>query len=822
MAHSLPSERVLPPRRLSRALALPNITHLSPWPPLLLALLTLLALLVAYTARPLVRVDLGSYYDSAYLHNFHARELAPSGEVRTWKWPDDSNTLTLPGGLPGDWMATFYARPDLPGRPMRGVALDVNGYAVNIPGDTSHTFTAFLPADIVAAEELELRLKGTPTGTPDPELGTMVRVELAPTRTYRWTQGESTIALPGLGRGAWRLDLNLATAHPTDQPVNGEVLVNGAPLAALPDVSQVRRVSLLVPAEHVGRGNLEILLRANTYEDPRPLGVLVADMTVAPVSSSQPGLFTALPPPGIALSSLIIVLVLYGCLALLLSSGPALAAAAGHLSPRRAALWPWLAALAPLALIALGAWALRTHRFPTSLMLPELAGLALWSLLLLLLLRPLLHSLLDRSAESQQLVAGRWLFVDVLLLLFFLSYWLKAAGMLYPFFIGIDVHWHMERVRWILGGQLPLLYGINSPLNESTMPVAEWGANRPVIPYSPYFHMLATGFALLPWPLEFSANQFSALIDTSRILMLGVLAARMGLGQRAALLAAALCAVLPINFLLLSWGNMPTTTGLWLSFALTAFMLVAWHRLRSWGPFVALVVVLLASLLVYTVAGFFVGLFLVVFTAALWFAARRAGLGAALLPGLRSLWVATLAALALALLIYYGQYIPPIIERTIPYFVEAFTEGHEDTGRVGDTWSGYLLRHGRLASYGLVVPLFLTAVYLGWESWRRFRPTAAPADAPAHPGAVLVWAAVAGWAVVMLVFVPLAFTISMVDKHFLAAIPMMLLASGVVLDRFWRLGWPARLITLLYIAYLAGAAVNLWLTRIAVVRQIYE
>ncbi len=50
----------------------------------------------------------------------------------------------------------------------------------------------------------------------------------------------------------------------------------------------------------------------------------------------------------------------------------------------------------------------------------------------------------------------------------------------------------MDRVRWILQGQLPTLYGVNSPLNESTMPTAEWGANRPVIPYSPWYHIFAT------------------------------------------------------------------------------------------------------------------------------------------------------------------------------------------------------------------------------------------------------------------------------------------------------------------------------------------
>jgi hypothetical protein len=248
--------------------------------------------------------------------------------------------------------------------------------------------------------------------------------------------------------------------------------------------------------------------------------------------------------------------------------------------------------------------------------------------------------------------------------------------------------------------------------------------------------------------------------------------------------------------------------------------------------FLVLALLLLASLLFYTVAGAFMGLFLLCFTLALWLAAWRSSTGKMLLSGLRPLWLATAAALGVSLLIYYGQYIPPIIERTIPYFVEALVgEGHEDAGRVSDTLSAYLLRHGRLAHYGLVVPLLLTAIYLVWAWIDHFRlgvlpaqsdPTSNNPDTPAQPGAVLLWAMVAGWVAVMLVFVPLGYKISMVDKHFLVAIPAMMLASAVVIDRLWRFGWPVWVFTLLWYSYLGASAVQLWLTRIAVVQQVYE
>jgi hypothetical protein len=278
---------------------------------------------------------------------------------------------------------------------------------------------------------------------------------------------------------------------------------------------------------------------------------------------------------------------------------------------------------------------------------------------------------------------------------------------------------------------------------------------------------------------------FSALVDTSRILLIALLALGVGLSRRGALLAAVLLAVLPLNVLLHSWGNLPTTFGLWLAFAATAFVLLFWGRLRQRGPFVALVGLLLAAFLIYTVAGVFTGLFLFAFTAALWLAVWRGGTEQrGLLAGLRPLWLAAAAAMGIALLIYYGQYIQPIIQQTLPYFARALTESHEETGRVGDTLGAYLLRHGRLTAYGLVLPLLLFAV--------------------------------------MLLFVPLGYKVSMVDKHFFVAVPLMLVASAAVLDALWRRFWAARAATVLYIGYLAFAAVSLWLTRIASVRQVYE
>ncbi|NJL33092.1 MAG: hypothetical protein HC893_03610 [Chloroflexaceae bacterium] len=66
------------PQRPPRALALPRLGAAAPWPPLVLALLTLLALIAAYSVRPTVQVDLGDYYDSIYVQASTPASLMPS------------------------------------------------------------------------------------------------------------------------------------------------------------------------------------------------------------------------------------------------------------------------------------------------------------------------------------------------------------------------------------------------------------------------------------------------------------------------------------------------------------------------------------------------------------------------------------------------------------------------------------------------------------------------------------------------------------------------------------------------------------------------
>jgi hypothetical protein len=622
-------------------------------PPTLLALATILAIVAAYSMRPPVTIDLGDYYDTPFLPyagsrdatdtDFFAREIGATGaDLAAYPWPATQTTIELPGGHRGIWQATVEAAASQPDGAFADVALTVNDVRVSIARRSARQFVAVIPADIAAAERLTLRLNAALVGDPAPPAGLAGRVLLAPARTYRWSSDRSTISLPGLGRGDWTITLDASLRHPDNQPLDTTVYANGVAIGRLPDGGP-RRIALFVPAALVPDGDLALTITSNTYNDPRPLGALIYELRVAPA-----GTRAWLPPLDNLLYALIVALGLYICLLRMLGR------------PARAAALAFGAVL-------LGAWALAGARYPAAFMLPQLAGLAIWSVVLLLALERVLGWTFARAGVPLSGWALRGL-----LLVFFAGYWLKAGGMLYPYFVGIDVSWHMGKVRQILAGQLPLFYGPNSPLNESTMPTAEWGANRPVIPYSPWFHIFAVLFTFVPLPLVLTANMFSALVDGSRVFLIGLLGRKAGLGERESLLAGLLYAVTPATFLLHSWGNIPTTFGMWWTLLCTVYIVAAYRRLDQRGPFVILTLLLTATLLMYTVMAAFMLLFLGLLAPALWLRGLGGERGS---RPILALALATATALGIATLVYYGQYIAPIVERTIPYFLQAASPG---------------------------------------------------------------------------------------------------------------------------------------------------
>lgn len=758
-----------------------------------LAVFTVVVLIVSYTVRPVVIVDVGDNRDGAFLENFNAREIDAAGPFERFDWPVGAASVTIPGNRQGVWLVRIVARPDAdPIILQRESAAAVNGVRVEMPRRSGSEMFVKIPAHIAAAPTLTFELVSALVGGETPPAGVPLAVELAPARTYRWSTDQSEIHFPRLGQGSWIVRLDAVVAHPDGSPVNGRIQINGVELTRLPEQPQLRRLQLLVPAALMGSGDLTVSVQADPFRDPRPLGVLIADVAVAPAASPLPA--TVMPPPMALCLGLFVVIGMFACLALLTAD-----------LQRR---W-WLdatgwAAVA-MALVVVGAgWALMVYRFPGGQMIDRLAALTVLSLALTLLMRPLTRWLLRQTGVSVTPA-----FTATLLIVFLVGFWLKAIGMIYPYFVGIDVFWHMDKARRILfDGALPLYYSTNSPLNETTMPVAEWGRNPPVIPYSPWFHILATAYAIFPWPMEMTANFVSLLMDMSRVVLIAAIALKAGLSQRAALLASVTYAVLPVTYLLHIWGNVPTAAGLWLSLLVQTTILLAWDRLGEWKVQVWFVPLLLLTFLVYTVTGVFTGIFLVMLTLLIWLNARRGPTWQALLPGLRPLWVATAAASGLAIAIYYGQYFQPIVERTLPYMVTVFTRGPETVGVsrppfLEYLWSfvphlGYHIWPNHYLYYGLAIPLiFFVPGYWAMRS---------------QP---LLWLVASAWGTVALLFLIAGYRISMVDKQLFYLIPLICLAWAIMADRLW-VRWPGRLFVLATLVLALGSALWLWVMRISI------
>jgi hypothetical protein len=267
---------------------------------------------------------------------------------------------------------------------------------------------------------------------------------------------------------------------------------------------------------------------------------------------------------------------------------------------------------------------------------------------------------------------------------------------------------------------------------------------------------------------------------------------------------------------------------MWWTLVCTVFIVVAYRRLDRPGPFIALTLLLLATLLIYTVMAAFMLLFLALLVPALWLIEsakerqatginkRRANLRVpsrsfADRPSGRpvaALALATAAALGIATLIYYGQYIRPIFEQTLPYFLRASgtdtSVGLQNREPFLTYLANYWPRMDYLrasGSYGLQLALPLGLLGMFCLRDRRIR------------------ALLGCWLAVAALFLVVGSRISMVDKHVFYIIPALALGVGLLVGRLWRRGLPARIVVASIYLFSFAAALNLWIYRIVSVRQ---
>ncbi|GAC1364980.1 MAG: hypothetical protein NVSMB42_24820 [Herpetosiphon sp.] len=596
--------------------------------------------------------------------------------------------------------------------------------------------------------------------------------------TKHWSREESGIVIPGLGRGLWQSLLVLNG----QRPGGGASIVtlrDGRMTTTLPLTDRPRFYSLLTATSS---GDWTLRLQTAGFvpkkldprsHDERPLGVILNQVGVAPVR------LVSLPPTGALIWVVGTLLASYG-------------------AARASGMWRLAALGVALGILAAIAAGLMVERLGVGVYLPRLFGAAVSGLISVLLMRQFWRSLLRLGG----LEADGWL-ERGLLMVFWLGFMVKAAGVVYPYTVTIDVAWHMQHTRQILQGHLAELYQPGA-FSESVMPTAEWGYNRPLIPYSPFFHMFAAIFAVFPWQLETSVNILSALDDASRGLLLAALALKLRLSQRAAFLAALLYAITPFTFLLHSWGNIPTTFGLWWSLFATTLIILGQERLGQRMMIAGLTLVLVLTFLFYTVAGVFMGVMMVLLLLGLLVMRpipRRSGVGLASAFGL---------AVLLALVIYYGQYIPPMMERTLPFLRQTVVQGQPNAGQSSFEPFGVYVRKalGRTLYYTSALPLWYgiaLPIGLGLPGLALLRRN--------RFGLLVVGC----WILVAALFFALGTRISMVDKQIFYVMPALTVAAGGTLDWAWqRWRWLGPVIAVCFVGTL-GSALWLWGWRLTAV-----
>lgn len=607
--------------------------------------------------------------------------------------------------------------------------------------------------------------------------------------SFRWSTAGATVSFPDVGaRGRW-LSIRMHGWRPAGRPAaEVRVSVNDHYLGSVAAGNAWQEYLFWVPPQAGDGGTLRVTLQTDPFSpaesglgsDPRMLGVAVTQVRLLPPGGD--GIAPGWPA--------------WGQLGLVLLSAALLylGLAAVGLAPRWAALAGGVAA-------ALLAWALAWHRLWTTIYTPRLAIVAGLGLLLTLLADRLLRRLLawGRIAATEREVR-------LLLAILLVGFILKAGGLLYPYSIAWDLKLQLQWSSWIWDGRLAELYGTRSPLQERTMP-PEW-QKRPLIPYSPYYHITAASFFLLPWRPYDTANVLNVLLDGTKPLMLYFIARRLGLGRRVGLGAALLYALFPATFLLLAWGNAPTMAGLWWIMAATTYFVGTWDRLRRPRTWLGLVFFILGALLFYTVFAVFTAIFFGILLVGLARQRRR-------LPG-RPAGPAALAlatAIALALLIYYGQFVGPLLTQTIPTLLEAARQGGAGLGTTPVSWPEYLRanleRLGGL-NYGLLLPILLALGSLA-TGWRH-------AESPSAPRSLRRWL-LGAWFGTTLLFFIVGFRVDMVDKEIWFAMPAIALCGAVTLEWFRRRGRTGRAFALLIYLFLAAAALLSWIGRLATIRQ---
>lgn len=375
-------------------------------------------------------------------------------------------------------------------------------------------------------------------------------------RTYRWTRAESSIVFPGIGRNAATVTLTMAGgANPNPDVI---ILANTGEVAHLHLTPDFADYPIAIPAPYLTTGNLALTVRASPFHAPgdrRELGVLIGHVRVHPSGG------IALPPARTALA-------LWGTVIFLM------------LALFAVGLRGWeAAALSSLIVVGFGVLLARDRLFIALGAEPWLR-VAGGTLLLAIALRLAMPVLLRRLGITGGIEEARWLLAAVIGI-----FATRLGGLYHPAMIVSDLTFHVHRfedviVRHIWYQEIPALYDKNRP-----------------VPYPPGAYLLFAPFAPFVRNRADLLTVGTQLLDASRILLIGLVAWKATRDRIAAACATLIAGVVPIAFIIFSWGNLTNAVGEWALTLVFAILALGAERLRKPWLAVSFVAVALLALL---------------------------------------------------------------------------------------------------------------------------------------------------------------------------------------------------------------------------------
>ncbi|MCL5958670.1 MAG: hypothetical protein M1358_05010 [Chloroflexi bacterium] len=591
--------------------------------------------------------------------------------------------------------------------------------------------------------------------------------------SFRRTSPDSYFFFPGLGGGyPYQVEIHLKQALPNPEPI--AVFINGQQAGTIKPTPewQAYTFKFTRPEDIASRNvNVEMKEDGTLARGERYLGSALVDrVSVIPLVASWSQFVNFSP---FVVAFLLLVLALCYLMAIIVL--------VGLRSGERAATRSWPAAMTDqhirlmaaglavpaLALLALGLAQARTIAATVSYPAAILLAAAIAMFLLMRVALPRVFSWAGLNTGGLETAALAGLMSAIFLV--------KIAVILYPTLSVVDLPFHLRFVRAILNGHFLDVYLPHTAasgtdkmfaLNQLSSPPKEWNMDI-LIPKSPLFYVLVTPLGWLPFDLGASLRVFVVLLDLSYVPMVYYFARRaIGLDRSGGLIAAAVYALTPLTFRLLILGTYPTVFAQWITLVSFTYIAVRFDSLRRWTTWLTLTGLLTVVMLSFPTMVVFGSLVIGLVGIGVWIWGERERKG-----NVVRLYGALAASLVLAFLLYYVQYVGPIIQATLPVYAKQLSGSSQGTGGFSGldfavTWAfGFL---GSPAPFALgVVGLFVYWI-------RRDKRLS------------VAWMLMLSWLLVGAIFVPVTLFTDMIGKHVIFVIVPAAVAAGAGGQWLWR------------------------------------